>query len=258
MTIPKSNCPESAAWILKFLLKWILATILLLFSLVQPAQASERQDPVRIGVTGSGSYNWPAYALQSRLGTESEEFAIEFVPYWDYGEAVDALAAGSLDILMAAPIEILVQAVNTYEDIRIVAGESERAPYLLVTSSDVKSTESLKGHIVGVSNYFASIEMLLEEQLARSDLVMFRDYKIREIGGSRSKMRALQAGMVSGAYLLADVAFDTADSSDLRLVIPDDGFPKFPFSVTAINRCFGQLHPKKTDNLVAASRFSGR
>ncbi len=216
--------------------------------------AEELSDPLLVGITGKGSYNWPAYVLQSRTKKKGHGLNIKFVQYWKVSEAVEALAAGSLDFLVAAPIEILIEQVENYEDIRIVAGESKRAPFLLVTSSDIISSQDLKGRYVGISGYYASVEMLMEEELSNADLNLFDDYKIRTIGGSRSKLRALQAGMISGAFMLSDIAYDIPAKSDLLLKVPKNGFPEFPFFVTAMNRCFGERHPDLAVELVRQVR----
>jgi ABC-type nitrate/sulfonate/bicarbonate transport system substrate-binding protein len=97
-------------------------------------------------------------------------------------------------------------------DLKVAAGSSNAAPYLLVGAKNIKRIEDLKGQRLGVASLRGGATSILLSYLKSKGLIYPRDFSMVVIaGGTPARLSALESGAIAGAVLgipYGDIAVD--------------------------------------------------
>ncbi len=144
---------------------------------------------------------------------------------------VQVLVSGNLDLsqLSGAPG---VAANLEGADLVYILGLLDKLNYQLVTRSDIKSVEQLKGKRFGVSRFGSSADFGLRALLKRLGLDPAKDVSILQIGDEPTRMAAVLSGNIDGS--VANAPFGT-EAERLKLnVLADSVKMDIPFFNTGI------------------------
>ena len=74
----------------------------------------------------------------------------------------------------------------------------------VMTSTEIKKPEDLRGKKIGISRYGSLTDIILREGLRQYKLNPEKDVVILQVGGEGPRLAALKAGAVDGAMLSGD------------------------------------------------------
>src|ERR1043166_7673609 len=125
---------------------------------------------------------------------------------------LQALVAGELNFANINADNIIVWNERTNGNLKVAAGSSNAAPYLLIGAKNVKKLEDLKGQRLGVAGLTGGATSILLAYLKSKGLVYPRDFSLAVVaGGTPARLSALESNAVAGAVLgipFADIAID--------------------------------------------------
>ena len=125
---------------------------------------------------------------------------------------LQALVAGELHFANINADNIIIWNERTNGNLKVAAGSSNAAPYLLIGAKNIKRLEELKGQRLGVNSLSGGATSILLAYLKSKGLVHPRDFSMSVIaGGTPARLSALESGSVAGAVLVlpfSDIAVD--------------------------------------------------
>jgi NitT/TauT family transport system substrate-binding protein len=159
---------------------------------------------IRHGTTAAISTEKIILALAKEGGIlKKHELAVEVVLITSGGTlATQALVGGSLDLLATGATPFL-HGYTEGADIKIVAGVNNRFPYTFMARGDIATPADLKGKIVGITRFGSIDELATRMVLSQFGLNPKSDVKIIQVGGSASRLAALQSGSIDATALVS-------------------------------------------------------
>ena len=125
---------------------------------------------------------------------------------------LQALVAGELHFANINADNVIVWNERTNGNLKVAAGSSNAAPYLLIGAKSIKKIDDLKGQRLGVASLSGGATSILLAYLKSKGLVHPRDFSLALIaGGTPARLSALESNAIAGAVLgipFADVAVD--------------------------------------------------
>lgn len=125
---------------------------------------------------------------------------------------LQALVAGELHFANINADSIIIWNERTGGNLKVAAGSSNAAPYLLIGAKNVKKIEDLKGQRLGVASQTGGATSILLAYLKSKGLVYPRDFSMAIIaGGTPARLSALESNAIAGAVLgipFGDIAVD--------------------------------------------------
>ena len=125
---------------------------------------------------------------------------------------LQALVAGELNFANINADNIIIWNERTNGNLKVAAGASNSAPYLLIGAKNIKKVEDLKGQRLGVASLTGGATSILLSYMKSKGLVHPRDFSLSIIaGGTPARLSALESNAIAGAVLgipFADVAVD--------------------------------------------------
>src|SRR4029077_11376094 len=113
---------------------------------------------------------------------------------------LQALVAGELHFASINADNIIVWNERTNGNLKVAAGSSNAAPYLLVGAKNIKKLEDLKGQRLGVAVLSGGATSILLAYLKSKGLVHPRDFSLSIIaGGTPARLSALESNAIAGA-----------------------------------------------------------
>ena len=154
----------------------------------------------------------PFFVAQKRGYYAKEGVAIDVVSIGRSDIQLQALVAGELHFANMNADNVIIWNERTNGNLKVAAGVSNAAPYLLIGAKHIKRVEDLKGQRLGVNSLSGGATSILVAFLKSKGLVHPRDYSMSVIaGGTPARLSALESGAVAGAVLVlpfSDIAVD--------------------------------------------------
>ncbi len=166
------------------------------------AGASAELTTVRLGTTAATSTEKVVLALAKDAGIlKKYELALEVVLITTGGTlATQALVGKSLDLLATGATPFLHGYIEG-ADIKIIGGVNNRFPYTFVARGNITTPAQLRGKVVGITRFGSIDELATRMALLQFGLNPKSDVKIIQIGGSASRLAALQSGSIDASAL---------------------------------------------------------
>jgi NitT/TauT family transport system substrate-binding protein len=125
---------------------------------------------------------------------------------------LQALVAGELHFANINADNIIVWNERTNGNLKVAAGSSNAAPYLLIGAKNIKKIDDLKGQRLGVASLTGGATSILLSYMKSKGFLYPRDFSLAIIaGGTPARLSALESNAIAGAVLgipFADVAVD--------------------------------------------------
>ncbi|HVO93273.1 MAG TPA: ABC transporter substrate-binding protein [Terriglobales bacterium] len=161
----------------------------------------------------SKDLNYLPFFIAQKKGLYSKEgIAVDLVSIGRADVQLQALVAGELHFANINADNIIAWNERTNGNLKVTAGSSNAAPYLLIGAKNVKRLDDLKGQKLGVASLKGGATSILSAYLKTKGLIYPRDYSMIIIaGGTPARLSALESGAVAGAVLVtpfSDMAID--------------------------------------------------
>jgi ABC-type nitrate/sulfonate/bicarbonate transport system substrate-binding protein len=185
--------------------------LLLLSALMAPDLG--RTETVRAGYTSRDLNYLPFFIAQKRFHPK-EGLQVDLVSIGRSDVQLQALVTGDLHFanINADGIIIWNERSGSGGDLKVAAGSSNAAPYLLVGAKNIKRIEDLKGQRLGVASLRGGATSILLSYRKSKGLIYPRDFSMVVIaGGTPARLSALESGAIAGAVLgipYGDIAVD--------------------------------------------------
>jgi ABC-type nitrate/sulfonate/bicarbonate transport system substrate-binding protein len=125
---------------------------------------------------------------------------------------LQALVTGDLHFANINADGIIIWNARSGGNLKVAAGSSNAAPYLLIGAKNIKRVEDLKGQRLGVASLRGGATSILLSYLKTKGLIYPRDFSMALIsGGTPARLSALESGAIAGAVLgipYGDIAVD--------------------------------------------------
>ena len=125
---------------------------------------------------------------------------------------LQALVAGELNFANINADNIIVWNERTNGNLKVAAGSSNAAPYLLIGAKNIKRVDDLKGERLGVASLTGGATSILLSYMKSKGLIHPRDFSLAIIaGGTPARLSALESNAIAGAVLgipFGDIAVD--------------------------------------------------
>ena len=159
---------------------------------------------IRHGTTAAISTEKIILALAKDAGIlKKHELAVEVVLITSGGTlATQALVGRSLDLLATGATPFLHGYIEG-ADIKIIGGVNNRFPYTFMARGNITNAAQLKGKIVGITRFGSIDELATRMVLSQFGLNSKTDVKIIQVGGSASRLAALQSGSIDATALVS-------------------------------------------------------
>lgn len=161
----------------------------------------------------SKDFNYLPFFIAQKNGFYAKEgIHVDLVNIGRADIQLQALVAGELHFANINADSIIIWDERTNGNLKVAAGSSNSAPYLLIGAKNIKKIEDLKGQRLGVASLTGGATSILLAYLKSKGLVHPRDFSLSIIaGGTPARLGALDSNAIAGAVLgipFADVALD--------------------------------------------------
>jgi len=154
----------------------------------------------------------PFFIAQKKGFYAKEGIQVDLINIGRADVQLQALVAGELHFANINADNIIIWNERTNGNLKVAAGSSNSAPYLLIGAKNVKKVEDLKGQRLGVASLTGGATSILLAYLKSKGLVHPRDFALSIIaGGTPARLSALESNAIAGAVLgipFADFAID--------------------------------------------------
>jgi NitT/TauT family transport system substrate-binding protein len=150
---------------------------------------------------------------------KAEGITIELIDFRGGGPAVQAFAAGGVDLCICAADHV-VRLVNRRFDARIIIGLDEHHSYALLgkAGSPYADVKSLKGKRIGVTSPGSFTDNTVRWAIAKAGLRAERDFQIVAAGGGAAMRAAIDTGQVDAGAVVSTEVSDYLRSGKFRIV----------------------------------------
>lgn len=170
--------------------------------LVEPMWQRAYGEDLTLGISSVGLYEVPAEIAQRKGFYKEEGLNVQKVVIRT-GLQATALSVGELDYSSVGGAAIRAAAKGLA--VKSIMGWFDRPLHILVGRPGIKGIKDLKNKKVAISSIGSTPHVMMREALAANGLDPDHDVVFMSIGGSSSRVAALQAGTVDAAPL--DVAY---------------------------------------------------
>ena len=223
----------------------VIATLLW----VNPAH-SQYTKPVYISMPSAGNLQHLALAAAKFKGFYNEMGVTNAQLVFLRGNAVNVQALVSGSVPFASAFGPSMHAMFRGEQIRIILQIFNQIPFSLITRSEIKKLEDLKGSRIAVtfggSTYSVLIALLAKYGLPSN----FADYL--SIPGDQPKAAALMQGRVAAALMAPPADLHLLKEGFKRLIYVGDVFKGVPFSALLTTAKVIQEEPDLVERVVKA------
>jgi ABC-type nitrate/sulfonate/bicarbonate transport system substrate-binding protein len=161
----------------------------------------------------SRDLNYLPFFIAQKKGFHAKEgIAVDLVSIGRPDIQLQALVAGELHFGNFNADNLIIWNERTNGNLKVTAGSSNAAPYVLIGAKNIKKLEELKGQRLGVASLSGGATSILLAYLKSKGLLHPRDFSLSVIaGGTPARLSALESGAVAGAVLVipfSDIALD--------------------------------------------------
>ena len=203
-----------------------------LFSLT----ASTSGQTLKTGYISKDLNYLPFFIAQKKGFHAKEGIAVDLVSIGRSDIQLQALVAGELHFANINADNIIIWNERTGGNLKVAAGSSNAAPYLLIGAKTIKRIEELKGQRIGVNSLSGGATSILVSYLRSKGLLHPRDYSMSVIaGGTPARLSALESGAVAGAVLVLPFSDIAIDKGFTRLGDTTEVISSYQFNNVNIN-----------------------
>lgn len=191
--------------------------------------------PIRVGVPAAVSSQWPYFVAEHEGFLASEGIQVDYNVMRTEALAMQALAAGSLDMIITTPGPAVL-AIERGAPVLIVGGVQNRATYWLVTTPEIAQLGDLRGKVIGTDSLGSIVSMFIKRLLReQAGLIAERDYDMVPTGAIADRLVAVQLNQTQ-ATLLGPPFDIQARQAGLRLTADTFTTMRAQWTVVTVSR----------------------
>lgn len=190
----------------------------------------------------SKDLNYLPYFIAQKKGFHAREgIAVDLVSIGRSDIQLQALVAGELHFANINADNIIIWNERTNGNLKVAAGSSNAAPYLLIGAKNIKRIEDLKGQRIGVNGLSGGATSILVAYLRSKGLLHPRDFSMSVIaGGTPARLSALESGAVAGAVLVLPFSDIAVDKGFTKLGDTTEVISSYQFNNVNINPAWAE------------------
>ena len=165
--------------------------------------------------------------------------------------ALAALISGDVDFGSIGGAQAAIRSRAKGLDIHIIASQSNYTNYTLLGGKEAKSTEELRGKIIGVTGAGAFSDFAIRIYLKRNNLDPDKDVTLRAIGGTALRAIALERGLIAAAPFSAEDAVRLLDKGYPMIVNLNEAL-RIPQSIFVTRGDMLQKNPETSKRFLKA------
>ena len=216
-----------------------LGLIAALVFLYVPTQAGA--ETLKAGYVSKDLNYLPFFIAQKKGLYAKEGIVVDLVSIGRADVQLQALVAGELHFANINADNIIAWDERTNGNLKVVAGSSNAAPYLLIGAKNVKKLDDLKGQKLGVASLKGGATSILSAYLKSKGFVYPRDYSMIIIaGGTPARLSALESGAVAGAVLVTPFSDMAVDKGFTKLGDTTEVISSYQFNNININPAWAE------------------
>jgi|ERR1700733_3662841 ABC-type nitrate/sulfonate/bicarbonate transport system substrate-binding protein len=191
-------------------------------------------DHVNVGMVAPAFVYFPIWVAIERgfFGSRGIECGISVAGTTDGTTA--ALEQGETQFAMVTP-EGVVSNVAKGGRLRLVAGNSNRAPLSLIGAKGIEQIEDLRGKRVGSTSLKEGTAIMVQKMLAAHGLHYPGDYEFATVGAHPQRWDHLQAGTIQAGLQLIPYNYIAEDAGYPKLGEASEYVPDYAFTAIAFN-----------------------
>ena len=191
--------------------------------------------------TFKGLQNLPIYAgkMQGYFATQGLDIEITYTA--GSLPQLAGLARGAYQLIQTAPDNVInvdnnpaafgVNPAVAPHVIMLLGGSV--GPLSIYAQPAITTIDHLRGTVLGVDNPTSGFALVLQDMLARSGLLLERDYTFTLSGGTSSRLDALKSGSVAATILYSPFDMQATQAGFIRLATSTDYYPAYASLATA-------------------------
>lgn len=190
----------------------------------------------------SKDLNYLPFFIAQKKGFHAKEgIAVDLVNIGRSDIQLQAMVAGELHFANINADNIIIWNERTNGNLKVIAGSSNAAPYLLIGAKNIKRVEDLKGQRIGVNSLSGGATSILVAYLRSKGLTHPRDYSMSVIaGGTPARLSALESGSVAGAVLVLPFSDMAVDKGFTKLGDTTEIISQYQFNNININPAWAE------------------
>ncbi len=173
------------------------------------AASPPARQAVRFGYAAPSASFLPAFVAEAGGFFEREGLDVTFEQVQN-SLGMAALVTGELDVYDVASGS-LVPAVLSGADLVLIASDSNRTIFGLITTPDLQTPTDLRGKTLGLSTRGASDDFVTQRYLQARGLEPNVDVLLQPVGGIPEKLLAMEVGQISGGLVSPPTLFVALD-----------------------------------------------
>jgi ABC-type nitrate/sulfonate/bicarbonate transport system substrate-binding protein len=196
---------------------------------------------------------FPIWVAKERgfFGSRDIECAISIAGTTDSTTA--ALAKGATQFAMVTPEGVIGNAANGGR-LRLVAGNSNRAPLTLIGGKGIENIEDLCGKRIGTTSLKEGTAIIVQKMLAAHGLHHPGDYEFATVGAHPQRWEHLQAGTIQAGLQLVPYNYIAEEAGYTKLGEASEYVPDYAFTALAFNLDWSEPHRELAVRVLGAVR----
>ncbi len=188
---------------------WSFVLLVLMFL---RASSFINAEPLKAGYVSKDLNYLPFFIAQKKGFYAKEGIQVDLINIGRADIQLQALVAGELHFANINADNVIAWNERTNGNLKVAAGSSNAAPYLLIGAKNIKKLDDLKGQKLGVASLKGGATSILLSYMKSKGMIFPRDFSMIVIaGGTPARLSALESNAVAGAVLgipFADIAVD--------------------------------------------------
>jgi len=210
--------------------------------------------------TFKGLQNLPLYIARRQGYFETQGLDIEITCTAGSLPQLAGLARGAYQLIQTAPDNVInvdnnpatfgLDPAATPHVIMLLGGSV--GPLSVYAQPAITTVDHLRGTVLGVDNPTSGFALVLRDMLARSGLLLERDYTLTVSGGTSSRLDALKSGSVAATILYSPFDMQATQAGFIRLATSTDYYPAYASLATAGLQSWIEQHTDEVTSYISA------
>lgn len=189
-------------------------------------------DQITIGLVAPAFVTFPLWVAQTQGQFARAGIEARTIIHGSTDKVTDALQAGETQVCINAPEGVIANAARG-GSLRLIAGNTNRAPLSLIAQKEIGSIAELKGRRIGTSALREGTAVMTQAILGAHGLRYPQDYELAPVGAHPQRWVLLQEGAIDAALQLMPLNYAAEAAGFSRLAEASDYVPRYAFTAIA-------------------------
>ena len=215
------------------------------------SQAQEKKALRVVSVSLTWNNQLPYRVAMAKGFFKDQGLSIETIFVRGGPTAIAALVSGNVDFANVGGAQAPIRSNARGLDLQIIASQSNNVDYTLLGNKEAKTTEELRGKIIGVTGAGSFSDFAIRVFLKRNNLEPDRDVTLRAIGESAVRAIALERGLIAAAPFSAEDTVKLLDKG-YRLIVNLNQVLRIPQNIYVTRAEVLEKYPDTTKRFLKA------